>query len=397
MANKTINKIRQNQILVFAFSQVLVLSVSRQFIGPLIPLISEELEVGLDFIGSAISLSVFALFLVSISVGNLIELIGLKKVLYIGLGVSIAGSIMLYFSHSFPIFIVAYFLLQLGVGVLIIGNLSIIGSLYSTRRTSILIKVNMGNTTGFIIAPLIVSLMLFIKINWRNFYLFSLIILFALVIFLLKLKIPKMVRVGSNLKTLFVANRRIISNTNFIMCGVIIFFYISVMNTFFMWFTSYFQSIDIEIDISSLFLAIYGAALFIGMVLRSKLIKHFREKRILLFSFIASFFLLVGILFIQDLIFKNILIFLFGIAIAGNFSITFSIASELFPEYANSASGLMVAFANLGVMVFQYLSGYFSEYYSKNSILYINITILLVLIILTSVLNYHKKFKFFIK
>lgn len=397
MANNTINRIRQNQILVFAFSQVLVLSVSRQFIGPLIPLISEELEVGLDFIGSAISLSVFALFLVSISVGNLIELIGLKKVLYIGLGVSVAGSIMLYFSHSFPIFIVAYFLLQLGVGVLIIGNLSIIGNLYSTRRASSMIKVNMGNTIGFIIAPLIVSLMLFIKIDWHNFYLFSLILLFALVIFLLKLKVPKMARVGSNLKTLFVANRRIISNTNFIMCGVIIFFYVSVMNTFFMWFTSYFQSIDIEIDISSLFLAIYGAALFIGMVLRSKLIKHFREKRILLFSFIASFFLLVGILFMQDLIFKNILIFLFGIAIAGNFSITFSIASELFPEYANSASGLMVAFANLGVMVFQYLSGYFSEYYSKNSILYINITILLVLIILTSILNYHKKFNFFIK
>lgn len=393
MANKTINRIKQNQILVFAFSQVLVLSVSRQIIGPLIPLISEELKVGLDFIGSAISLSVFALFLASLSVGNLIELIGLKKVLYIGLGVSIAGSIMLYFSHSFPIFIVAYFLLQLGVGVLIIGNLSIIGSLYSTRRTSSLIKVNMGNTAGFIIAPIIVSLMLFIKIDWRNFYLFSLILLFALVIILWKIKVPMMVRVGSNLKALFVANKRIISNTSFIICGMIIFFYVSVMNTFFMWFTSYFQNIDIEINISSLFLAIYGAAIFIGMILRSKLIKHFREKRILLFSFIVSFFLLIGILFIQDLIFKNILIFLFGIAIAGNFSITFSIGSELFPEYANSASGLMVAFANLGIMVFQYLSGYFSEYYSKNSILYINIAILLVLIILTSVLNYYKKFK----
>jgi len=393
MANKTINRIRQNQILLFAFSQVLVLSVSRQIIGPLIPLISEELKVGLDFIGSAISLSVFALFLVSMSVGNLIELIGLKKVLYIGLGVSIAGSIMLYFSHSFPIFVVAYLLLQLGAGILIIGNLSIIGNLYSTRRASSMIKVNMGSTIGFIIAPLIVSLMLFIKIDWHNFYLFSLILLLALVIFLWKLKVPKMVRVGSNLKTLFVANRKIISNTSFIMCGMIIFFYFSILNTFFMWFTSYFQSIDIEINISSLFLAIYGAALFIGMILRSKLIKHFREKRILLFGFIASFFLLIGILFIQDLIFKNILIFLFGIAIAGNFSITFSIGSELFPEYANSASGLMMAFANLGIMVFQYLSGYFSEYYSKNSILYINIAILLVLIILTSVLNYHKKFK----
>ena len=393
MANKTINRIKQNQILVFAFSQVLVLAVSRQIIGPLIPLISEELKVGLDYIGSAISLSVFALFLVALSVGSLIELIGLKKVLYIGLGVSIAGSIMLYFSHSFPIFIVAYFLLQLGAGVLIIGNLSIIGSLYSTRKTSSLIKVNMGNTAGFIIAPIIVSLMLFIKIDWRNFYLFSLILLFALVIVLWKLKVPRTVRVSSNLKTLFVANRRIISNTSFIMCGMIIFFYVSVMNTFFMWFTSYFQNIDIKINISSLFLAIYGAAIFIGMILRSKLIKHFREKSILLFSFIASFFLLIGILFIQDLIFKNILIFLFGIAIAGNFSITFSIGSELFPEYANSVSGLMVAFANLGIMVFQYLSGYFSEYYSKNSVLYINIAILLVLIILTSILNYYKKFK----
>ena len=393
MANKTINRIKQNQILVFAFSQLLVLSVSRQIIGPLIPLISEELKVGLDFIGSAISLSIFALFLVSLSVGNLIELIGLKKVLYIGLGVSIAGSIMLYFSHSFPIFIVAYFLLQLGAGVLIIGNLSIIGSLYSTRRTSSLIKVSMGSTAGFVIAPIIVSLMLFIKTDWRNFYIFSLILLFALVVVLWKLKVPRMVRVGSNLKTLFVANRRIISNTSFIMCGIIIFFYVSVMNTFFMWFTSYFQNIDIKINISSLFLAIYGAAIFIGMILRSKLIKHFREKSILLFSFIASFFLLIGILFIQDLIFKNILIFLFGIAIAGNFSLTFSIGSELFPEYANSASGLMVAFGNLGIMVFQYLSGYFSEYYSKNSVLYINIAILLVLIILTSVLNYYKKFK----
>ena len=393
MANKTINRIKQNQILVFAFSQVLVLSVSRQIIGPLIPLISEELKVGLDFIGSAISLSVFALFLVALSVGNLIELIGLKKVLYIGLGVSIVGSIMLYFSHSFPIFIVAYFLLQLGAGVLIIGNLSIIGSLYSTRRTSSLIKVSMGSTAGFVIAPIIVSLMLFIKTDWRNFYIFSLILLFALVIVLWKLKVPRTVRVGSNLKTLFVANRRIISNTSFIMCGMIIFFYVSVMNTFFMWFTSYFQNIDIKINISSLFLAIYGAAIFIGMILRSKLIKHFREKSILLFSFIASFFLLIGILFIQDLIFKNILIFLFGIAIAGNFSLTFSIGSELFPEYANSASGLMVAFGNLGIMVFQYLSGYFSEYYSKNSVLYINIAILLVLIILTSILNYYKKFK----
>ncbi|MGM0365029.1 MAG: MFS transporter [Actinomycetota bacterium] len=393
MANKTVNRIKQNQILVFGFSQLLVLSVSRLIIGPLIPLISEELKIGLDFIGSAISVSIFPLFLVSLSAGNLIELIGLKKVLYIGLGMSIAGSMMLYFSHSFPTFMVAYLLLQSGFGVLVIGNFSIIGSLYPTRKTSSLIKLDMGVVAGFVIAPIMVSLMLFIKADWRNYYLFSLILLFALVVILWKLKVPRAVRIRNDLKTLFMTNKSIISNNSFVMCGMIIFFYASVMNTFFMWFTSYFQNVDIEINISSLFLAIYGVAIFIGMMLRGKLIKHFKEKGILLFGFIASLCLLIGILFIQDLIFKNILIFLFGITIAGNFPIVFSIGSGLFPEYANSVSGLMVAFANLGTMVFQYLSGYFSEYYSKNSVLYINIAILLILIILTSILNYYKKFK----
>ena len=393
MANKIISKIKQNRILVSGFSQLLVLLSSILIIGPLIPLISEDLKIGLDTIGSALSLSVLPLLLVTLSAGNLIELIGLKKVLYIGFGLSIAGLMMLYFSYSFPIFIVAYFLLRFGGGILFVGNFSIIGNMNPTRRTLNMIKLDMGPSAGFFIAPLIVSLILFIKTDWQNFYLFSLILLLALMIILWKTKMPKVVCTGSNLKTLFIANRRIISNTIFIICGMIVFFYFSVINTFFMWFTSYFQNIGIEVSISSLFLSIYGASLFIGMIIRGKLIKHFKEKDVLLFSFIASFLLLIGVLFIQDLIFKNILIFLFGIAIAGNFPIIFSIASGLFPEHINSATGLMFTFGNLGVMVFQYLSGYFSEYYSKSSVLYMNIAILLILIILTSVLSYNKKFR----
>ena len=150
---------------------------------------------------------------------------------------------------------------------------------------------------------------------------------------------------------------------------------------------------NIDINISSLFLSIFGVSIFVGMLLRNKLIKHFIKKKILLFSFIVSFLFLIGILYADNLIAKIVLIALFGIAIAGNFTMTFSIASGLFPKYTNSASGLTVAFANLGVMMFQYLSGYMSEYYSKNSVLYINISILFILIILTSFLNFHKKFE----
>ena len=79
------NRLRDNRILIYAFFQLFVLSASRFLIPPLIPLISLELKVGLDFIGTVIALNIFAIFFVSIITGNIIEIIGLKKVLYIGI------------------------------------------------------------------------------------------------------------------------------------------------------------------------------------------------------------------------------------------------------------------------------------------------------------------------
>lgn len=383
---------RDNKILVYAFFQILVLAGGKNIIAPLIPIISSELGVGLDFIGSAIALSIFALFFVSLTAGNLIEIIGLKKVMFIGLAINFTGSLLLYFSNAFPIFIIAYFLMELGFGMIVIGNLSIAGVLYPKNKASSLLKMNSGYTISLIFSPLIVSLFLFINVDWRYYYIFNLIPFIAIVIILWRIKIPKIIRVETTFRKLFSANKKILKNPAFIMCGIIIFFYTSIMNTFFVWFTSYFKNINIDINISSIYLSIYGVAIFLGTLLRNKLIKHFKKKRILLYSFTISFIILFGVLFTENLIAKIVLIFLFGVSIAGNFTITFSIGSGLFPKYTNSASGLSIAFANLGVMTFQYISGYMSEHYSKNSVLYINIAILFILIIITSFLNYHRKF-----
>lgn len=385
-------KIGRSRILLYAFFQILFLAVARNIIPTLIPLISGELGVGLDFIGSAIALSIFALFFVSVTTGNLIEIIGLKTVLFIGLGINFTGSILIFFSNTFSIFIIAYFLMELGIGMLIIGNLSIVGNFYSKNRAISILKINLGNTLAFIISPLLVSLILYINVDWRYYYIIHLVPLAILAFIIWRIDIPGHINVETNLRKLFSANKKIITDPAFALCGIIIFFYVSVMNTFFVWFTSYFTSLDIELNISSLFLSVYGVSVVIGMLLRNKLIRHFRKKKILFFSFIISFFLLVGILFTENLIAKNALIFLFGISVAGNFSITFSISAGLFPKHTNSASGITVAIANLGVMIFQYVSGYMSEYYSRNSVLYINISILFVLVIATAFLNYHRKF-----
>ena len=385
--------IKKNKILIYAFFQLFFFAISRTLIGPLIPIISGELDIGLDFIGSAIALSVFALFFALITTGNLIEIIGLKKVLIIGICINLIGSVLIYFSRSFLIFIIAFFFIELSFGIIYVGNLSIVGTLYPSRRASNLIKINMGQVASLIFAPLIVGLIVFLNTNWRYYYILNLIFLLMLLFLLLRIKTPIHVKTENSIKKLFSDNKKIITNPAFLIVAIIIFFYEPIMETFYVWFTSYFESINVDIDISSLFLTIYGTALLSGMLLKNYLIKHFSEKKILLFSFVTGFFLLAGILFVNNLIMKNILIFLFGITVVGNFTISFSVASTFLPKYTNAASGLIFAFSNIGIIVFQFLTGYMSEYYSKSSVLYINIVLMFILIIITSFLNYYRRFK----
>jgi predicted MFS family arabinose efflux permease len=283
--------------------------------------------------------------------------------------------------------------MEIGVGILVICNLSIAGTLYAQNKTSSLLKINYGNTIALFIAPLLVSLILYIGIGWRYYYILHPLIVIGLSLILWRMDVPAHIKVETNMKKLFSASRSILTDPVFILCGVIIFFYVSIMSTFYVWFTSYFTGINIDLDISSIFLSIYGIAIFLGMILRNKLIRYFKEKRILFYSFCISILMMTGILLVNNLLAKIIFIFMFGTSVAGNFSITFSISSGLFPKYTNSASGITVAFANLGAMVFQYVTGYMSEHFSRNSILYINISILLVLIVLTALLNFHRKFQ----
>jgi len=386
-------KVQRNRILVYAFLQLFISVISRTLIGPLIPVISAEFGIGLDEMGSAIALSIFALFFAAITAGSLIEFIGLRNVLISAIFINAAGSLIMFFSQYFALFMTAFFLLEFSFGVIYVSNLSIVGIYYNKKRASNLLKVNQGQIVAFILSPLIVSLLVSIGKVWRYYYLFNLLILLALFVFLMKIDVPREKKSSMTLGKLFKDNKKILTNPAFLLVAIIIFFYEPVMETFYVWFTSYFESIDVNIDTSSLFLTLYGISLFTGMLLKNHLIKYFNQKKILLSSFAAGFILLVGIIFVDNLAIKNILIFLFGIAVVGNFTISFSVASGFLPKYNNAVSGLTFAFSNIGIIIFHYITGYMSEYLTKSSVLFVNTTLLFVLIILTSILNYHWKFK----
>ena len=129
------------------------------------------------------------------------------------------------------------------------------------------------------------------------------------------------------------------------------------------------------------------------MIIKNVLIRRFKERKILLYGVIISFIAITGMVFVDNLIVKIIMIMLFGFGLSAIFTITFSLGIEVNKKYAGSVSGLLMAMAYPGVIIFQYLSGYMLENLSANSVLILDTVLVFLLLVSVVVLNYRKAFK----
>jgi fucose permease len=323
--------------------------------------------------------------------GNLIEIFGYKTVYFIGIIFSLLGIAGIYFSYSYMIFLFAFFALALGIGVAHVATLSLVGNYYFKDKTNYLIKLALGNGIAVIVAPLLASLVLYTNLDWKYIYIFLFIPQAIIFILLFFLKIPvAIIKKNESVRSLFGVSKKIIANPHFIVCAVILFIYATVKDTFFTWFTSYFTFLNIEVRISSLILAGYGITTFAGMIIKNALIRRFDERKILMYGVIISFISLAGIIFVDNIIIKVILIFIFGFGLSAIFTITFSLGIEVSKKHAGSVSGLLIAASYPGVIIFQYLSGFLLENLSKNSVLILDAVLVFFLLISVVVLNFRK-------
>jgi MFS family permease len=386
------SKVATKKVLIYSLAQRMVLGISTGLVGPLIPIISKDLNIGLDRIGATISFSILAILLTAIVLNNFIDNLGFKKVLIAGLVFLSLGALGIFLSKTFTFFFVFYFIYQLGIGILSITIYSIIGSMHFEEKSVRIMQTSIYYSIGSVIAPLLVSFFVGVKLNWQLIFLSLVIIQIMLGIFLISIKIPKIIKPQKNIKDLFSLDKKIIFNSFFIIIGFMIFLYSAVMDTFFTWFTSYFEALKIEVFKSSLFLALYSTSLFVGLIIKNKLIRKIEEKKLLIWGILLSFVFMILIFFIRNLIIKNIALFFYGTCVTGNFSFMVILSLNLGSKYASSIAAYTHAAAYLGSIIFQYVSGFMSEHFSKNSVFYIDISLLFIIFILAIVIN-NKKMK----
>jgi MFS family permease len=381
---------KSKKILYFVSSERFLLGIAGGLFAPLIPIVALDLKVGLDYLGIAISLSTIGLLFMALSIGNLLDLLGFKKVIFIGLALSVIGSVGLFFSRSYQLFTISYFILNIGgMGIINISTMVLTGSYYFDSRSKNLMRINIIMCFGSIVAPLLVSLILKLNVGWQFLYLFMAAPQIAIGIWFFFIRIPEHIKTRKSIVTILKDHRSIIGTPLFLLYCFIVLIYESIMSTFSTWFTTYFSGLHIELFLSSIFLSLYVISLMIGMIIKNYLLGLIEERKLLVYSIFLSLVFFILIIFTGNLIAKIVFICLFGICICGIFSIIYSLSLDIGLKYTNTASGIIYAFSYLGTIIFQYLSGYLSEHFSKNSVLYID-AILIFALLAMSLIIYRK-------
>ncbi|MCL5070855.1 MAG: MFS transporter, partial [Actinobacteria bacterium] len=338
----------------------------------MIPLISEELKIGKHYIGFSLSLGMLGALIASFVSVYFIAKFGVKNIIYFGLLLNLAGSVVLFFLPSYLLFTIAYFAIQFGYSAAFISILTAINNTFKNNKVRAILKIDLGYFTGLTITPLVLSLFFFLKVDWHWLFLCMLIPQIILLISMFFLDIPQNnkndISATKNSKIDF----KVIKNPVFIFCILIIFLNAAMLNTFYDWFTTYFGSIYKNISYNFLFLSAYSFSILAGLLLKNKLINYFKDKKILLFNGLFSFISLTGILLFDLIALKVIMVFLLGFSLSGNFDFAASIALEYFDDKSDSICMLLVSSIYIGIITFQYLDGFFTEKFSTYSMLYIN-------------------------
>jgi MFS family permease len=373
------------------FIQLFLLGIGGSVVGPLIPILSGSFNVSLDIVGSTLSLNAFGLLLASMFSGILSERLGKKNIVALGSILFTLSFMGLYLSGNFIYFSISYLLFGLSWGTITLNSNALISDTFELNRGRAIIRLNIGFLLGCAFAPLIVSGILSFDIKYRYIFLFLALanaILFISIL-LLKHESFNIRKSKEDLLNFFSVYRKFLSNKIIIFCAIISFLHFGIGFSFGAWFTTYFESINIPVNISSLILSSTIFAFCLGMLLKSSLVDKLNEEKLMRFFAILAFVFLFGAFISDNLILKIIFLILFNFSFSGIGAMSLSTAIKQNPHYSGPITGVINSFGFTGTIIFQYTAGYLSENYSAVGIFYTSLGALVLMIIFAGILNHH--------
>ncbi len=386
--------IKKGLFLIF-FIQLILAGIGGSIVGPIIPLLTDYFKVGLDVIGSSLSLYAFGILLASLLTGILSEKFGEKNIFILGSILFTVSFLGLFFAVNFIYFTISYILFGVSWGLVYANSISIVLGNTKLNKSRVILRLTLGIMIGAITSPILIYLILLMNISWKYLFLSVAVINLILLIIILAFKPGGLNNKKSNGNFLnqFTNKKKLFLNLVIVLCGIIAFLHMGSAVTFGSWFTTYFKSLNFPLSTSSLMFSLFCIFISLGMFLKSFLVVKFGDKKVIQFFSILAFIFFATSIFLDSLILKIIFILLFGFSFSGITEAVIVISINQFPRYSGPITGIIVSFGYIGVIIFQYTTGYLTEKFSENSIIYVVLFALFLLIIFIIFLSFYSKFK----
>lgn len=389
MDHRRDHRSRRNITNIFLMGSMMM-GVSGVVLGPLIPIITQELNINLKlmslvFVGGSISFS--ASVLIS---GYLADRLGKRLISLFGLATTMLGLLGFSVIGSFPLLLLFNFLLAFGNGALAIGGQTTLFDIYPEKRSSMIIRLNLFFGLGGFVGPLALSFILFQQINWRFAFLtFALLFFFLLLLFMREeVTAPSPKQRPSNKETLLS-----VFNPTIVLCGLILLFYIGVQVPFSTWLTTYLSAFGVQVSISSLAVSGFWLSITVGMMIFAGLSRRYKDLTLILWGSVATLVFVLIIAIWDNVVAKMIFAALFGLSLSGIFPLCMSLAIHQKPQASGAISGFLFAMTSLGALYSQPLVGFVSEILGRERGIYVELgnSILLLGTVLALVLVSRRK------
>ena len=414
----------KNKTLSLLFLIFIAYGFSNTIIDPIIPILSERLNIGYDMIGLILLVGgIFAMISTFIT-GKFCDQFNLKKIIFIGIVLSIIGLILFTIYLSIVIFIFMVIFLRMGGGNLNSSIHAYTARIFYRKHNLIFMKLDIFWFIGAIICPLFMSIVLFLKIDIK--IVFLILAVFHVILLILfyvvspkneldlressKVNIPKassndakdMGESNNDYNNAEIIKRStfsILKNSIIIISCFTLLFYLGIVKGLSSWLTTYYTLLNVSVIFSSVILSFFWVFSALGVFLNMKIIEMGKGNDIsyllfcvllgvlstLIYSVITFIYLKIIFLMLQALFYSAVSPLILSIAVYEN------------PEFGGTIIGTNIAIASAGSLIFQPILGYIIQYFNKSSMGYFLIVTSVIELILVFILFVLIKKKYKIK
>jgi fucose permease len=338
-------------------------------------------------LANTIPMMVFLWFAVfSIPAGILMGRIGKKKTVLLSLALTTVAMIIPFISYTFPTVLTAFALLGISNTILQVSLNPLVASMFTKEKTaSVLTAGQFIKAISSLSGPIIAGVAANYFSDWKmTFVIFSITSLFSVLLLLFS----KTEEQGfENRQSSFKSVLTLLKDKYILYCFLIILFIVGLdvgINTSAP--ELLMKRMGLELSRAGLGSSVYFAAKTTGAFIGTLLLLKFPPLRFLRLSLIMAIVAFIALMFVQDIWFSLILIFIIGFTCANVFSIVFSFALQKDQQRSNEISALMIMGVSGGAVILP-LQGLINDNFGLSAALSVLLFCLIINLLLTNIMK----------